>query len=313
MRYHEFTAMNTSILLAAEGETSRVSLGFSAVERQVRNYEERFTRFQESSELSALNRSSGEWFMATPALYSILTLAEELYTTTGGLFNPGILSALEQAGYDRSMDQIRANGGVSFSASAAVPVAERCFGELQFDAVRRAVRLPAGLRIDLGGIAKGWIAEQAASQLHSYSTACAVNAGGDMFACGVPHGDNAWAVGLEDPFHPDHDLAVLRCGPGAVATSTITRRRWQQGSLHQHHLIDPRTGYPANPFWVSVTVIAEHAAPAEALAKALLIGGPDAAANLRARHPKTAFIAVDPHGHLFGSDNSRRYLNGNNL
>lgn len=310
MKYHEFRAMNTAILMAAEGETRRVESGFRQAEALVHALEQRFTRFTETSELADLNRSAGAWFLASPEMYEVVALATDYYETTGGLFNPGILSALERAGYDRSIDEVRALGDQpSVVDRWPRPVPDFRFVEL--DPARRAIRLPVGLRIDLGGIGKGWIAEQASRLLNRFSSACVVDAGGDLFACGIPTGDQAWMVSLEDPFDTSRDVTVLAVPPGGVATSTIMRRRWKQDGQERHHLIDPRTGQPAVTPWVSVTVVAAHAHLAEALAKALLIGGPQTAGRILSRYPRAAYLAVDENGKLWGSENSQKVIYGN--
>ena len=148
---------------------------------------------------------------------------------------------------------------------------------------------------------KGWIAEQASRLLSEYAAACAVSAGGDMFMAGLPADEASWSIGLEDPRDPDHDLTTLHVKPGALATSSIAKRRWQQGRRWQHHIIDPRTGTPADTDWLSVTVIAPHAALAEAYAKALLIGGSREAERIVARRPEIIYLAVDHNGQLWGS------------
>ena len=123
------------------------------------------------------------------------------------------------------------------------------------------VRLPQGTSLDLGGIAKGWIAEQAAGVLANYSPACAVDAGGDMFFLGLPEGEMSWAVEIEDPRDPLATLTTLEVGPGAVATSSVVKRAWHQGGERRHHLIDPRTGEPAATDWLSVTVVGPACTP----------------------------------------------------
>ncbi len=171
------------------------------------------------------------------------------------------------------------------------------------------------MQIDLGGIAKGWIAEKAASVLIQACQACAVNAGGDMFMIGLPAGLTTWEVGLEDPLDPARDLAVLEITPGALATSTITKRRWVRGGLCLHHLIDPRTGTSADTDWLSVTVKAPHAHQAEAYAKALLIDGNGASSYELFDYPQTAFLAIDCEGTLWGSPNSSEvfHVTGQNI
>jgi thiamine biosynthesis lipoprotein len=164
------------------------------------------------------------------------------------------------------------------------------------------------MTIDLGGIAKGWIAEQAANILSGYALACAVDAGGDMFLVGLPEGQAHWPVVLEDPLQAENTLTTLKVDPGAIATSTITKRVWQQAGKNRHHIIDPRTGEPAVSDWTSVTVIAPHAYEAEVFAKALLIGGQQEAEEI-IRHSGVPFtyLAVDQAKKIWGNQGIMDY------
>ena len=218
-------AMNTDILLAAEGETELVRAGFEQAREFILAGESRFTRFSEDSELSALNRSSGSRFQASPELFPVVALTRRFFHLTCGLFDPSILPDLKRAGYDRSMDVLRTLGPAPlFETLLANEHAS--FSEMELDEANQTIELPPGMAIDLGGIAKGWIAEQAAGILSRYSTACAVDAGGDMFLVGRPDGLEQWPVVLEDPLEPKAILTSLQVDPGAVATSTITKRTW---------------------------------------------------------------------------------------
>ena len=307
MHYHEFRAMSTSVLLAAEGSAEAVETGFQEARAFVSSAEKRFTRFSEDSELAQLNQSTGRWFQASPEMYELMSLALQLHEQTGGLFDPGILEALEQAGYNRGIEELRLYGAPVGAPVIAVPHAAR-FNSLRLDPLHKRIHLPDGLRIDLGGIAKGWIAGQAAQILSRWTGACAVDAGGDVFLHGLPRGEKIWRVALEDPRDPSRTLAVLKLPPGAVATSTTTRRRWQQGGQERHHLIDPRTHLPAQSSWQSVTAIAPTATEAEVYAKALLIAGPKGLKRITRLEAGVEFIAVDQHGKLWGSKHTREYL-----
>jgi thiamine biosynthesis lipoprotein len=129
-----------------------------------------------------------------------------------------------------------------------------------------------------------------------------VDAGGDMFLVGLPDGLEQWQVALEDPLQPENTLTTLNVNPGAIATSTVTKRVWQQAGKNQHHIIDPRTGEPAVSDWISVTVIAPHAYEAEVFAKALLIAGPQEAQEL-VRHSgiRFTYLAVDQAKKIWGN------------
>jgi thiamine biosynthesis lipoprotein len=305
MEYREFRAMNSELVLAAESAKASIALGFEQAQALIASLEARLTRFSSTSELAQLNRSSGEWFSASDELFDVVRQAHDFVRETDGLFDPSILDALENVGYDKPMDDIRTHG------ATRLPLTYSMKGDMlaiSLDAGRRAVRLPRGTRLDLGGIAKGWIAERAAHELALYSDACAVSAGGDMFMVGLPAGETAWSVELEDPRDPARALQILRVGPGAVATSSITKRRWLQGGHERHHLIDPRSLEPAETDWLSVTVIAPHATTAEVFAKALLIAGSREADRIAARRRDLAFIAVDHTGQMWGSNNAREFL-----
>jgi thiamine biosynthesis lipoprotein len=292
MKYHEFQALSTAGVLAAESPNEVVAMGFTQVQTYVQACEQRFTRFSEQSELSHLNRSAGGWFDASQDMFDLVSLCLQLHRQTQGFFDPFILDALERAGYDRTIEEIRRQGSIS-PASVLADEQQPRFSDIRLDADLGRIWMPADARLDLGGIAKGWIAERAAILLSSWADACAVNAGGDAFMIGLPAGETAWPILLEDPSNPDQGLAILKLAPGAVATSSITKRRWQQAGKFQHHLIDPRTRQPAMTDWLSVTVMAAHAAEAEVYAKSLLIAGSREVTWIAGSEPNFGFIAVD--------------------
>ncbi len=307
METDRFRAMNTEIVLAAEGDSRRISQGFGRVRQFIAEEEARFTRFSDASELSALNRAAGSWFQASSEMFEVIRIARDLHEQTGGLFDPALLDALRSIGYDRSMDEIRKFGNVPPSAGFFPRPGAGLRGLLLDDRTCR-VWLPESVRLDLGGVAKGWIAQKAAENLADFSQACTVNAGGDLFLIGSPRGDGTWRIGLENPLEPGQDLAVLRVPDGAVATSSITRRRWMQGDQARHHILDPRTGLPARTDWLSVTVLAPQAATAEAFAKACLIAGTQSATLLLSRLPGITLIGVRNDGTLWGSDHSKDFI-----
>jgi thiamine biosynthesis lipoprotein len=229
-------------------------------------FERRFSRFQPSSEVSRLNGSAGKAFRVSPQLLHLLTLALTLAQRSGGLFDPTVLRSLEAAGYDRSFERI---GGRTVMARDDRGTAAS-WKDVQIDRMSRTVILPADAGIDLGGIAKGWAVDRLSAMIGRPGL---VNAGGDLYASGQPADADAWLVGMEDPFDPGHDLAVLAVRDRGVATSTTLRRCWQVGGSPAHHLIDPRTGKPSDSDAIQVTVIAESAVLADYHAKVALLSG----------------------------------------
>lgn len=175
IEYDEFRAMNTTIQIAAEGEREALEPGFALVRRFVEEAEQRFSRFRDTSEISALNRAAGKWFSVSEAMFSLLEEAMEVHQRTSGLFDPTILSALKSVGYDRSMDEIRSFDSmpVHFNFATLSPG----FDFVELDTARRAVWMPRDMQIDLGGIAKGWIAARASQVLAPFTEVGAVSAG----------------------------------------------------------------------------------------------------------------------------------------
>ena len=300
----EFRAMNTSVILAAEGDGANP--GMYAAKMFIDDCEQRFSRFLPASEVTELNRSAGAWLQVSDELMDMLQLSREYHKSTNGIFDPSILPDLKQAGYDRSMDEIRAHG-VHNHFEGSNRLSRPSFDEISFDIDNHRVRLPHGLEIDLGGIAKGWIVEKAAQLLHKYVEACGVSAGGDILFIGRPRDDMDWDVSLEDPRNPTELLTQLHIPSGGIATSSIMKRTWSQGEKVRHHLIDPRTGEPAKTDWLSVTVISPSVITADVFAKAILIAGEKFFSGL----PETnqlSFIAVDSDGNLSGSANYKDYI-----
>lgn len=296
--------MNTDVVLAAEGEPGRLARGFVQTRGFILAAEQRLTRFAPDSELMQLNRAAGTPFAASADLFAVVQQAQALWVETGGLFSPAILPDLEAAGYDRSMDEIRQ--GRARPRPAVVGAAGHDLTGLLLDAATCTITLPEGMRLDLGGIAKGWIVQEAALHLAEHAAAAAVNAGGDMFLVGLPAGEGYWPVDLEDPRDAGRPLALLKAQPGALVTSSVTKRRWLQAGVEQHHLIDPRRRLPAQTEWLSATVLAASALVAEAYAKALLIGGATFAEGIT-RHD-LQYLVVDRTGRLWGSAGAQELI-----
>ena len=304
-------AMNSDVLLAAEGQAAQLAAGFAQAQQFILAGESRFTRFTEASELSELNRSAGKRFQASSDLFSVVELAQCFFHLTRGLFDPSILPELKRVGYDRSMEVLREEGPSPLFESL-LDSERPSFSEMDLDESEHTILLPPGMSIDLGGIAKGWIAEQAAVILSRYATACAVDAGGDMFLAGLPEGLEVWPVELEDPLQPERVLTSLKVNPGAVATSTVMKRTWKQAGLNRHHIIDARTGEPAVSDWISVTVIARHACEAEVFAKSLLIAGPQEADEIiRNSGISLTYLAVDQGKKIWGNQLSLEEIYAN--
>jgi thiamine biosynthesis lipoprotein len=236
--------------------------------------EARWSRFRPTSELCRINAADGAPVVVSPSTFSLVARAVEAWRNTDGRYDPTVLAALEAAGYDRDFDEVAREGDDVASAGTVVPV-PGC-GDVVLDELVRAVRLPTGVALDLGGIGKGAAADEVSAELLTAGvdgvTGVLVNLGGDLRARGEAPPPHGWVVDVDDPL--DTGMAgLLALAEGAIATSTKLRRTWTRGDRSLHHLIDPRTGQPAESGLASVTIVAGDAWRAEVLAKAAFVAG----------------------------------------
>ena len=161
---------------------------------------------------------------------------------------------------------------------------------IDLDPVARTVRLPPGTELDFGGLAKGMAVDDALAVVAADAAFAAVSLGGDLAVHGIPPDSREWIIALEGPSKPTVGL-----GSGGLATSSVLRRRWTSGGMPRHHLLDPRTGMPAETGLAQVTVVAASCAQAEVAAKASLLLGPGCGPKFLLDHG-LAGVLIDVHG-----------------
>jgi thiamine biosynthesis lipoprotein len=223
------------------------------------------SRFLDESELSILNQQIGKAVNVSSEMFSILTEAERFFKETAGIFNPGVLSAIENNGYSKSIEKIRGQEIDIPAPLAAIAIHSQPF---TLDQKLRVVTLHS--KIDLGGIAKGWVIDRAAQFLEKMAFGF-INVGGDIRIFGsLPRPLN---IGIESPFEETNMISSLLVESGAVATSTSMKRKWLVKGEWRHHLIDTKTGRPSASKIVSATVTAPTALEADVWAKTVLLLG----------------------------------------
>ena len=160
------------------------------------------------------------------------------------------------------------------------------------------VTLPAGMQIDLGGIAKGYIADQVAALVRGRCSGAMLNFGGNVYAVGTKPDGSAYRVGVQDPDAPNNgspigafsliDPSAVTSGPigvvsvidRSVVTSGIYERGFTIDGVRYHHILSPWTGLPSDSDLASATIIAESSMDADALATACIVLGSEKALQL---------------------------------
>jgi thiamine biosynthesis lipoprotein len=271
--------MGTEIELfvdAPGGATAQLA----AAEAEFHRLEAILSRFRPDSELSQLNRDG--LIEAGPDLLRITELALAGREETGGRFDPTVHDAVVAAGYDRTFPELPSDGAAAHSAP--------CGGEVRIEG--SAIALGTGVRLDFGGIGKGY-ATECAAQILATAGPCLVNAGGDLAVCG-----GAWPVGVQTTGDGHLTLELSR---GALATSGRDRRHWTRAGRKLHHLVDPTTGTSAGGDLLRVSVVAADAVAAEIWAKALFLAGDTAAAaEAESLGMPAVLVTLEGRTHLVG-------------
>jgi thiamine biosynthesis lipoprotein len=292
---HHFRAMNTGIgvwIWSPDPErTTMIRAGIRWAEDFFASVEAELSRFRSTSALSRLNRAAGHGpQVISPTLWTVLVAALDAAHESRGIYDPTVLHSLERAGYDRSFDAIEPIGPKELSAPP-VPTFDS-WRRVRLDDATRSVDLPGDLALDLGGVAKGWTVDHVALALAPLGPVL-VDAGGDLRVVGAVDGE-PWPIGVQEPFTPERDRALVRLRCGALATSSVGGRRWQRGDRMLHHVIDPRTGTSADSDLYAVTMHAPDAMTADVAAKVVLVlGSGDGTAYLLKRGLSALLTATD--------------------
>jgi thiamine biosynthesis lipoprotein len=291
-----FNAMGTQahlIVVANDAGPSGAAL-LDQAEARIEDLEARWSRFRPTSELCRLNAAAGRPAMVSKETYDIVRRAVDAWYLTAGRFDPTVLAALEALGYDRTFTELAAGGTANDAGDFARPTRTPGCGNIALADSVRAVTLPVGVALDLGGIGKGYGADLVATELRQHGAAGAcVSLGGDMRCVGEAPWAEGWRVSIEDPFDADNELLEVVMTDGAVVTSTRLQRTWSHRGRAMHHIVDPRSGRPATTGLAAVTVVAGDAWWAEVLAKAAFLAGPTEGAELLALSGVTGLLVDD--------------------
>jgi thiamine biosynthesis lipoprotein len=246
------------------GGCAAIEAAFAEVARE----EALFSEYRQTSEVSAINRAAGAAPVQVDAeVFGVLQRSLWASRVTRGAFDMTFAGC----------------GGLWSVRDQRVPDDESlaaCMGRVGFQKVRldereSSVLLPeAGMRIGLGGIAKGYGVDRAVDVLLARGfTNVVVDGGGDLRVEGADI-DGPWTVNIAHPRRPGEILETLRLGRGSVVTSGDYLRYFERDGVRYHHIIDPATGRPASRS-IAVTVVAPTATDADALATGLFVLGPE--------------------------------------
>jgi thiamine biosynthesis lipoprotein len=264
-----FQAMGTRCRVWIRAQPS-VARGFAAeVLGWVAEFEATYSRFLPESLITRINAAAGrEWVEVDPSTERLFALCDELHFLSGGVFDPTALPVIQLWDWRRG----------EVPSDAAVSAALRKVGWRKVERRSGAIFLPeTGMSLDLGGIGKEYAVDQVTllADRHGISGVL-VDFGQDVRVRGTPpDGRPYWQIGLDDPFSPGQCWAGVGGTELAVATSGHYIRGFESAGKRYGHIIDPRTGRPADNGCQAVSVIAPNCMIAGAYSTTALILGED--------------------------------------
>ena len=294
------SAGTTSFSFQALGTTATVAVtrpealarSRELLERELDAIDLACSRFRPDSELVHLNAASGGDVAVSGLLLEAVRVALHAAEASGGLVDPTVGKTMRLAGYDKPMTVVRTRDGRLFRPSFEPAAGWR---KIELDEARSTVRAPKGVELDLGATAKALAADRAASAAaRATGAGVLVSLGGDVAVAGeAPPG--GWPIRIAD----DHAAPLDGPGPvvsvhsGGLASSGTTVRRWATAGGELHHIVDPRTGRPANSPWRTVTVAAASCVDANTASTAALVLGDGAPAWLDERRLPSRLVRLD--------------------
>ncbi|HUC35502.1 MAG TPA: FAD:protein FMN transferase [Acidimicrobiales bacterium] len=283
-------ALGTTVTLAVD-RPDRISSAQAILVEELDAIDRTCSRFRADSEIWALYASPGESVRVSALLFEAIATACDVAARTGGAVDPTVGGAIEQLGYDRDFDEARS----ITTPLSTLPRPAPGWWRVELDASRRTVRVPAGLRLDLGASAKALTADRAAANIESDTgSGVLVSIGGDVSVAG-PTPPGGWAVGISVDSSTALEAVghVVSLSSGGLASSSTAVRTWRRGGRRLHHIIDPLTGDSASEHWKLVSVAAATCVDANAASTAAIVWGSRAVGELEALELPARLVRQD--------------------
>jgi len=284
-----YTAMGTAIDIRIWTERDvPARAAMDDAHAEIKRLEAMMTTWNDTSEVAQLNKSAGGApVKVSDELLDVLEGARRIYDESGGVFDITFEGLKGLWHFDQDLvPELPSDDAIK----ARLPLIDG--KKLELDRAAKTARLAAkDMKINLGGIAKGYAVDKAAAVLAKHGfTDVVVQAGGDLLVKGRK-GQDPWRVGIKDPRGTDY-FAIAPIRDASFSTAGDYERGFVKDGVRYHHILDPRTGKPATACR-SVTVLAKDALTADQLDDAIFILGPEAGMKLLDKHPGAGAVVVD--------------------
>lgn len=271
-------AMDTYMTVTAYGE--HASEAVDKAETEIKRLDEMLSTGNENSEVYKLNQN-GEAVVSDDTAY-LYERSEKIYKQTKGVFDISIYPVMDAWGFTTENYRIPAEDELS----ALLKNVDA--SKIQYDKKTKKITLPKNVKIDFGGIAKGYTSSRI-MQIYKKCgvTSGLVSLGGNVQLLGAKPDGSAWKVAVESPDEDGNYLGILQAKDKAVITSGGYERYFEKNGKKYHHIIDPATGYPAENGLTSVTIVSDDGTLADGLSTSLFIMGKEKAEKFWKKYSDT--------------------------
>ena len=271
----DFFAMDTAMTVLVYGEDAKAAV--SETESLIEDLDRQLSIFNSDSEFYQFN-TAGQVLLSSQNK-ALLEQALELARQTDGAFDPTIEPVVACWGFYGEEKHIPGEAQLQESLSRVG------YSHLQMEGQLLSADI-SGVKLDLGGIAKGYASDRAVQALKDRGVTSAVlSLGGNVQVLGAKPGGKDWTVGITDPLDPGGQLGTVSVRDMAVVTSGVYQRYFEEDGIRYHHIFDAETGYPADSGLLSVSIVCPSGTLADGLSTALFVMGLEEAAQFWRTQP----------------------------
>ena len=265
-------------------------------------YEQMLSRTIEGSDVWRINHADGEPVEVSEDTAAILRCAAEISRKSAGAFDITIAPA--------SMMWDFTSGKAELPDAEALAAAAELVDYSKVQVEGNTVTLPKGMMIDLGGIAKGYIADRIKEYMKERGIEHAIlSFGGNIVAIGKKPDGTDWKVGIQDIDKPTGEYMLVAANKGgSTVTSGIYERGFEIDGVRYHHLLNPKTGWPEQNELASVTILSDSSMEGDALATAAFILGREKGLELIESFPGAEAVFIDRNRQVTYSSGAQEYI-----
>lgn len=284
-----FFAMDTIITLTAYGNSAPDAI--SAAEQRIKELEGTLSVTNEQSDIYRVNHSDGTRTVISSDAAELLSLTLDTARKTDGALDPTVYPVLLAWGFTTGENRVPEKEEI------ASLLRNTGYENVTLD--KNAVTLPRGFMLDMGAVGKGFAGDKAAQILSEHGvTSALLDLGGNIQAIGSKPDGSPWRIALRDPQSGGNVGILELSGMAAVTSGAYERYFTDENGVTYGHIIDPKTGFPAESDLLQTTVIAESGAYADALSTALFVMGLEGAAEFHRNNGGFEMILIDKDGNI---------------